>query len=218
MSGVALLADNDVLLRAAHWDLLEVVPVVAGAAWSEVAVLPSLLHRARRADPKLFGSAEVAQRLAPLLEVCAPLPTPRPELIGRLQQREDIDSGEQVLFASAATVGNACVLTGDKRAIRALLEIHRDQPIPELVGRVMCLEQFLWCALSELGVDDLLHRVRQFPELDRGTLAIMGRSGPKSRAEIEGGLISYMRDLDGMPPTLLSRDYGVLPRGAGSDS
>jgi len=219
MRDVALLADNDVLLRAAHWDLLGIVPIMGGTDWSGVAVLPSLASRTRRTDPKLFKHAEVAKKLLPCLERCAPLPEPDPGLIDRLQGRIDIDVGEQILFACAGRAPTAQVLTGDKRAIRAVTELHLQQPLPELVGRVLCLEQFLWCALAELGADEMLRRVRQYAELDRGTLAIWGRIGEKSQAELEAGLESYARDVGGLPPSLLATrfGYGVASADLASD-
>ena len=119
MRRVALLADNDVLLSAAHWGLLDQVPTMVGATWSEVAVLTSLPPRTKKADPKLFKDPAVAAALAPYLARCAPLPDPEVSLIARLQGRQDIDVGEQVLFAAAGNAPEAFVVTGDKRAIRA---------------------------------------------------------------------------------------------------
>ncbi|WP_325130783.1 hypothetical protein [Arenimonas sp.] len=202
------MADNDVLLSAAHWGLLDQVPTMVGATWSEVSVLTSLPPRTKKADPKLFKDPAVAAALAPYLARCAPLPDPEVSLIARLQGRQDIDVGEQVLFAAAGNAPEAFVVTGDKRAIRALAAVHAQGLIPELTGRVMCLEQLLWHALSTLGPNELLRRVREYPDRDMATLAILGRTGSKSQAQIEEGLTSYLKDLNQTSPELMARGHG----------
>lgn len=209
MSRVALLADNDVLLNAAHWGLLDEVPTLVGASWSEVAVLPSLPPRTKKADPKLFKDQTVAAALVPYLQKCAPMPSPDVSLIARLQGRQDIDAGEQVLFAAAANASEAFVLTGDKRAIRALAAMQADGLVPELKGRMLCMEQLLWHALSSLGAEQLLERFRRFPERDQAARAILGRTGPKSEAEIREGLLSYLEDLRREAPDLPATLFGV---------
>lgn len=209
MRPVALLADNDVLLSAAHWGLLDQVPTMVGATWSEVAVLPSLPPRTKKADPKLFKDPAVAAVLVPYLAQCAPMPDPDVNLIARLQGRQDIDVGEQVLFAAAENAPNAFVLTGDKRAIRALAALHAEGLVPELTGRVLCMEQLLWHALSSLGAEELLRRFRRFPELDQAARAILGRTGPRSDAEIREGLSSYLEDLRREAPELPAALFGV---------
>ncbi len=85
MSPVRLLVDNDVLLKAAHWDLLDYVPEAAATTWDQVAVLPQLVHRTRKADPKLFRDADVASRLLDRLARTVSLPDPDPVVIDALQ-------------------------------------------------------------------------------------------------------------------------------------
>lgn len=211
MRPVALLADNDVLLSAAHWGLLDQVPTMVGATWSQVAVLPSLPPRTKKADPKLFKDPAVAAGLVPYLAQCAPMPDPDVSLIARLQGRQDMDVGEQVLFAAAGSASEAFVLTGDKRAIRALAAMHGDSLILDLSGRVLCLEQLLWHALSSLGADALTERFRRFPERDKAIMAVIGRSGAKSDAQIREGLSSYLEHLKRDAAGVLATRYGVGP-------
>ncbi|MDI1254136.1 hypothetical protein [Thermomonas sp.] len=209
MHTVVLLVDNDVLLSAAHWGLLDMVPTLVGATWAEVAVLASLPPRARKADPKLFKDPAVAATLVPYLAQCTPMPDPDVSLIARLQGRPDIDVGEQVLFAATGGAAEAFVLTGDKRAIRALALLHAEGVIPELTGRVLCMEHLLWHALSVLGPDELLRRVRKYPDRDMATLAIVGRTEAKSQPQIEEGLTSYLMNLNQASPHLMARGHGL---------
>ncbi len=211
MRQVALLADNDVLLSAAHWSLLDLVPTIVAATWADISVLTSLPPRARKADPKLFKDPAVAAMMVPYLAQCAPMPEPDVSLIARLQGRPDIDAGEQVLFAAAGSATDALVLTGDKRAIRALAALHADGLLPELTGRLLCLEQLLWHALLSLGADELARRCRQYPDQDKATLAIIGRSGAKTNTQIQEGLASYLGELKRDAPNLLADHLGGVP-------
>ncbi|MBE5317463.1 MAG: hypothetical protein H4O13_18880 [Xanthomonadales bacterium] len=211
MRSVLLLADNDVLLSAAHWGLLDLVPGLVGATWEQMAVLDSFPHRVRRADPKLFRDPSVAADLSTRVDRCAALPEPSPDAIAVLQGQTGIDPGEAVLVAALLNQSGRNLVTGDKRALGALSALHAALGEDALTGRFLCTPQLLWHALSALGVDALVEHVRRYPDYDKATLAVFGRTGPRSKEDIEAGLRSYLADLDRAAPGLLVRAFGLDP-------
>lgn len=211
MPSVLLLADNDVLLSAAHWGLLDHVPGLVGATWEQMAVLDSFPHRVRRADPKLFRDPSVAAELATRLDRCAPLPELSVRALAALQGQTGIDPGEAVLVAALINQPGRQLITGDKRALGALSALSDALGADTLKERFLCTPQLLWCALTALGPAALVEHVRRYPDYDKATLAVFGRTGPRSQEDIEAGLRSYLKDLDRAAPGLLVQDFGVDP-------
>ena len=70
-----LLVDNDALLKAAHWDLLDVVPALLGCTWQRTACLSQFPPRVARAEAKLFANPDVARALSARLAQCCLLRT-----------------------------------------------------------------------------------------------------------------------------------------------
>lgn len=203
-----LLSDNDALLLAAHWDLLDFVPAIAGCAWEEVAVLPQFPPRVARAERRLFGGPAVAARLYAFLARCQPLPEPDVGALAVLQGVPKIDAGELLLVGALIATPGSSLLTGDKNAMRALAPWLSQAAIAPAGRRFFCVAQVLWCALEQLGPDELLRRIRLWPDLDAMTRAIVGRSGEKSAAQVQEGLLSYLRSLEIDAPGLLAPGWG----------
>ena len=205
-----LFVDNDVLIKAAHWGLLDYVPQVAGEQWSATSALTALIYRARKAESRLFKNADVAADLVSRLEQCAPLPDPSVEIITALQGVNNIDAGEiQLLGALAATPG-AFLLTGDKRAIAALGDTTLAGIRSQFDGRILCLEQWLWFVHAQLGSAQLGKHLHPFIAQDMAAKCIVGTSGVKSDEDILQGLRSYISDLDVKAPKLLCRGFGLV--------
>jgi hypothetical protein len=206
MSTPRLLADNDALLKAAHWQLLPLVPALAGTDWTGIACLPQLLPRVRRGESKLFAAASVAQALDTQLGRTASLPNPDTGVIAALQAHPAIDAGELLLVGALAATPQARLLTGDKRA---LVAFSNTVAPPLLQHRFVCVEQMLWLALDRLGAEQLLAQVRHWTPRDQTALAIFGRDGAKSEGVLREGLQSYLHWLDTQAPGLLVRDFGL---------
>lgn len=201
-----LLMDNDALLKAAHWNLLDVVPTLVGGAWADSACLPTFPPRVHRVESRLFADPEVAKALEAKLVLSTELPKPNPNVLDALQADPGIDAGELLLFGALAASPESVLLTGDKRALRAVA-------CTSIKGlfqhRVVCVEQLLWRALDQLGASALVAQVRHWTPRDQTALAIFGRLGDKSEADLRGGLGSYLRSLDDEAPGLLLRDFGL---------
>ena len=207
MTAPRLLLDNDALLKAAHWDLLDVVPTLVGGAWTDTACLPQFPPRVRRAEPKLFADPAVAKELEVRLQQCSVLPDPDLQVLVALQAVPNIDAGELLLVGALSATSGALLLTGDKRALTALAA--NPGGIPQCQHRFICVEQFLWIGLDQLGPDELVKRVRLWAPRDAAARAIVGNTGAKSEADLREGLQSYVRWLDGEAPGLLVRAWGL---------
>lgn len=208
MASSRLLADNDALIKAVHWDLLDLVPALVDGTWADVACLPTFPPRVHRAEPRLFTDPTVAAQLETQLKLCGELPAPDVSVLTALQAEPGIDAGELLLVGALATVPNALLLTGDKRALRALAGTAT---AAALQHRCICIEQLLWLALDHHGAAPLLDRVRRWEPRDQSAMAIFGRTGDKSEVDLREGLVSYVRALDTEAPGLLMRGFGLEP-------
>lgn len=208
MSPVRFLADTDVLLKAAHWNLLDLVPSWAAVEWEEVATLPSVHYRANRGDPALFRGEDVAARLRAVLERTASLPEPDGEAVRELQGCPRIDAGEIQLLAVLVAQPEARLWTGDKRALRAL-HGERSTIGDRVRGRILSLEHFLLGAHEQLGAHELRGRLGAYGELDTVARAVLGPHATGGDRGIDEGLRSYLRDFERTCPGLLARTRGV---------
>ena len=190
----SLLADNDVLIKLAHWGLLGELPATFGAQWSDLATLESIKFRAMRADAKLFRTPQVAAALYQKLQVTSELPEPRSEDLSRLQGIVDLDAGEVALLSAALANPAAVLITGDKRALRALAHPDLADIAEQLEGRVVCLEQLLEQIAAYRGPQFVIEGVLLHRDMDAGVRAIVGPSGC-THESLSQGLASYVGDL-----------------------
>ncbi len=209
MSSRTLLVDNDALLKAAHWNLLDLVPQMVGTSWPAVSVLPQFPPRVARAEPKLFADAAVAKSLSSCLSTCRALPDPDLSVVSALQGQPQLDAGEILLVGVLASEPDAFLLTGDKRALQSLCMPATLANIGTCPGRIICVEQLLWYALDQLGPDALVGRIRRWTPRDQTALAIVGSVGPKTENDLREGLRSYLRWINQRAPGLLMSAYGL---------
>lgn len=89
------------------------------------------------------------------------------ELVGLCHLVEDIDPGDAIWLAAAASRPDYLVFTGDKRALRAVAKAEACTPIAEaLRGRIVILEQ-LFIELIELSSYVMMRKaVREDPGAD----------------------------------------------------
>lgn len=187
-------ADNDILLKAAHWQLLDEVPACAQADWTQVSVLDSLAHRARRADRRLFRAPVFSQELLARLAKCAPLPNPPPAIVAQLQSVTGLDAGEVILVACAIADPESRLLTGDKRALRALATGSCRSVALALKGRIVCVEHLVHHALDRMGAEALALAIGPYRSEDTAMACIV--SPHATEASIREGLGSYLRALE----------------------
>lgn len=195
----ALLADNDVLAKAAHWDLLEVVPRLIEGDWQEVLILDSLRHRAARAakgkQDRLFAASNVAARLEVVIRDLRPVPLASEAVRGCLSDHVGIDSGEQLLFGALIESPDGMLITGDKRALIALPDILPVEVLAAIQSRCLCTEQLLVCAIDLLGIAEVRARMRPYIDRDVAARIIMGAACDRPEAEVREALGSYLKDI-----------------------
>lgn len=197
-----LLVDNDVLIKLAHWGLLEWLAPSLGGQASQVAALDSLHFRARRADKKLFGSIEVARSLAVFLDQTTSVPVADPAEMAQLQGIVDLDAGEVALVAACLSDPEALLITGDKRAIAALFNSCPPELTERLCGRVICLEQVILLMADRGSSSAVIEGIMRCRDIDTAVRAVVGPSGCLESSFREG-MGAYINDLRGSTGALL---------------
>jgi hypothetical protein len=205
--------DNDVVLKAICFRLVD-------DFWPEIAALgvlgaaPYVLRDAigrpnvkgvesdlRKALDEFFSHAVALEPTSAEIDLAADL-----ELEAQ-RSRLDLDPGESQLAAIAIERSLRRLVTGDKRAIKALEGLI--DPIPRmetLTGRVQCLEQLV---LEVLDLDSGHERAQEGicaeSNLDKALAISFGcaSGGNSTKEEAVEGLMSYIRDLQANAPRLL---------------
>lgn len=142
------LVDTDIFCKLGTTGLLEQALSLFGARVAECGRLPALPHMLQRGQlVKLYGEA-ACTALLPIASAMPTVPAPPSEWLGRLVNVPLIDPGEAQLFSCAAA-GSLVILTGDKRALRALAGVEGFADA--LAGRIVTLEALLLALCSALG-------------------------------------------------------------------
>jgi hypothetical protein len=199
--------DNDIVLKGACYDLFESMLAVVPAELSKVGylgaapfVIMSLLDRVdlskrpeivRDALLNFFKNAVVLEPTVDETKAAA-------EIEYAAQRKNlQLDVGESQLCVMAITRKIPWLVTGDKRAIRALeallAEVHL---ISALTGRVICLEQLIIRAIKKFGGLEIRKCICAETKVDK-TLAICFECDNAKVAHDVGetGLQSYITDL-----------------------
>ena len=193
-----LLTDADVVAKLSNWYLLDRLPVAFNCSWTDMATLPSLVHRAYRArqhPDRLFPSSEVADHAWNALGQMSVAPAPNPAVVSALQRVPDIDGGEAVLFGALCAVPSSSIVTGDKRALKSIAGVDMNSFQCSLSGRVICLEQVLLLLLNGMDFTRLRSHIAQSPHVDRAVAICFGSRFDIEEAQVISGLQSYISDL-----------------------
>lgn len=128
--------------------LLDAAVRLFGADLSGCARLPALPHMLRKGRLRKKYGDQISDHLIPIADSIPVIDQPEAQWLDRLTLVQDIDPGEAQLFALAAEKRLA-VITGDKRALRAL----KDVPgfADALAGRIVVLEAILIALCARLG-------------------------------------------------------------------
>jgi hypothetical protein len=150
--------------------------------------LPALPHMLRRGKLlKKFGP-EVCAAMIPVAEALPALHQPSNTWLDRLTPIEAIDPGEAQIFAAAAEAG-LIIVSGDKRALRALKDV---QGFAEaLAGRVVVLESILLALCGHLGSDEIQQRIAPLATFDKMVQVCFSAGSP----EPVHALLSYYESL-----------------------
>jgi hypothetical protein len=197
-----VLLDNDVVLKLSIYqatdDMIEattlcgIPPSILGIARF---TLRSHVLRSRTIRDRESVSA-VLQRTLGILNRVEPNDDEL-ELAGDLEQRAiesglELDAGESQLFAIMIKRHAPLLITGDKRAIRALCRLAPDS----VTASLACLEQLVASVVSVTDHNILRARVCAEPDTDRAMTAIFACfSAAVALPDVMIGLRSYINSL-----------------------
>lgn len=158
-----LLVDSDAFCKLGIAGLLGNAASLFGMDLTNCRRLPALPHMLRRGRLRNLYGATYCDGLLSTVEAVPPLPRPGDLWLDRLAHVPAIDPGEALLFASAAECSHL-VLTGDKRALRALVTVPG---FPEaLSGRIVVLEAVLLGLCDRHGSELIRQRVEPLAASD----------------------------------------------------
>jgi len=177
-----LLVDSDVFCKLGVGDLLNDALAVFGTSVSDCGRLPALPHMLRKGKlVKVYG-AEACASLVPIAAEMQPLPAPDTTWLDRLTSVQSIDPGEALLFAIAAQ-NSLSLITGDKRALRALKDVNGYAAA--LAGRIIVLEAILLSLCDRLGHAEVRRRLGPLTKNDKTLMICFSESEPDPRSILE---------------------------------
>lgn len=164
-----LLSDNDLVVKLAQCDLLDEALASIEAQRSDCFVLSTIKHSLRLGNPdksiaRYVGSPQAFERISDFLEHCNILPeAPILDLIDHLIEIPEIDVGEQALFLHAKENHDSnldyFLLTGDKRALRAICAYDQLDAFEFLRTKIVCLESCMMDMIDYAGFDFINEKV-----------------------------------------------------------
>jgi len=211
----SVLLDNDIVIKSCSYKLSKellcalsqgcVAPAILGVARytirSQIMRQRNLVDQegAKSAVDELLGSLRILEPEDREIEFAAELEQHAIEL------SLELDTGESQLFAILVSRGAKLLITGDKRAIRALELLAP----PGFNERMACLEQLM--ATFLLFTDHLVlrHRICSEPAVDKAITACFSCSSPVEVASILAGLQSYIADLRRQAGRLLTTSLNL---------
>jgi len=169
-------------------DLLTEVLAVLDVKLGDCRCLPALSHMLRKGSLVRNYGEEVCAELVPLAKQIKIITDPDPIWLDRLISITSIDPGEAQLFALAAQ-NDFMIITGDKRALRAIKDIDG---YPEaLAGRIVVIEAILMVLCDRLGHAEVKRKLGTLVANNMTLRSCFSESNPDPIS----GLESYYRSL-----------------------
>lgn len=196
-----IFADNDIILKLAEYDLLHDACSLLDVESTKVFVLDSAkyvyadlkkkLQKGERVKPSFQG----LDRAIDFVEAAAQI-TDKAD-IDWVEDHDNIDVGEAQLASwTVEAGGETCLLTSDKRFLKALAQANAGEHIFRgLHGRVICLEEVIKALIAELGFDHVRRRVASAPECDTGVQLVFGSKFDLPEEQVMEGFESMLGDV-----------------------
>lgn len=158
-----VLVDTDAFCKLGLAGLLTDAVACLGAQLTDCERLPALPHMLRRGSvPQRYGK-ENCESLLEIAEAVPPIREFTSDWLERLLPVPGIDPGEAQLFSAAAD-RKQFVLSGDKRALRAITKV--EGAAQALSGLIVPLEAVLIALHDSIGADSLRTRVAPLRPFD----------------------------------------------------
>jgi hypothetical protein len=218
----AVLLDNDIMLKACSFSMVEEVVHLLGmigGIWILGTARFVLQKRISRSG-RIINRGEVAAALEHLLKTTSTIEPDGAEIAFAAELEEaaqkralDFDSGESLLLAVLILRSCALLLTVDKRAIHAMEPIATSDPrIGKVAGKIACLEQLMMALLKRYGAEVVRDRVCREPDTDKSLAICFSCNGNSFvLGHAVEGLRSYIGDIRKRAPTILIASCDLSP-------
>lgn len=183
-----LLVDTDVFCKLGLAGMLADCVALLGAKLSECGRLPALPYMLRRGALRRVYGPEACEGLIPLADKMPMVLPPKDLWLDKVSPIRAIDPGEAQILAAAADTG-ILLLTGDKRALRALKDVQGFGAALE--GRIVVLEAILLGLCERLGPDEVRERLEFVIPTDTMARVCFSRDNQDPQA----ALLSYYNEL-----------------------
>lgn len=202
-----IVADNDLLLKAASYGLLQVLVVEYVGIEKRVGFLgaaPYMLPKRLLKSGLRRDASAAVEELKAWFETSEPVEPDDDELavaaeLERSAQRLGVPlhEGESQLCAVLIRRRLELLLTGDKAAIRAFHSLIAEEGnLAELSGKVRCLEVIVQAAVARHGIGAIRAAICGEVGVDKSLSIIFSCSSPEVADDsILAGLESYISDL-----------------------
>ncbi len=186
-----LLIDSDAFCKLGEAGLLPDVVEALGADFDDCGRLYALPQMLRRGGLRKTYGAEACERLLALAAPLSAISESSVEWLDRLTSIPDVDPGEALLFA-AAVPSALTVVTGDKRALRALKDVPGFDAA--MAGRIVVLEALLILLCDRLGADAVRGRVQPLMATDKTIRVYFSEAGTDPRAPLRAYLLELIAE------------------------
>ncbi len=189
--------DNDIVHKLSRCNLFQESLQVLGCDIASVRVLDTLEHRFRLNKPQekaiaKCGDQETVDRMRAAVKAAGTIPLPTDaDLLDELMAIDRMDLGEARMIVSALETNGVILLTGDKKAIRALMASASFSE--RLRERFICLEQIMLWLIREFGFP-LVH-ARVFPARECDNVLKTAFSSSSTEKTALEALHYYLDDL-----------------------
>lgn len=185
--------DNDFLqklVRLGLWD-----EFLRAHDYPSVFTLRASRYRYKQAKRRKNLGEKTCDQILAAIDATKTVPEVSQLLLNKMCGVDGLDEGEALLFGAAYTDPGSFVLTGDKKAIKALAAAEALASVCSgLGGRVYCLELAMAMLLGHLGLRRVCDSVCSNPGVDK-TLEMIFPRKDIAEAPVTEAFDSFLKDL-----------------------
>jgi hypothetical protein len=208
------LIDTDVLLKTASYKLLKKLLATTPFGSTEFEMIAAAQFVVAGKFKKKLKGEQLEGAKAHFQEAIATIAAIEPTadelaLAAQLESAAvtlgvDLDAGESQICALMLSRGIDLMMTGDKRAIKAIAALREQGACAYAHGKVACLEQLVWWLIEKAGLDSVQPSICSLPAVDSSLTNALGcYSGGTPLASCQEGLASYINSVRRDAPEVL---------------
>lgn len=208
------LIDADVLLKTASYKLLKHFLAMTPFDSDDFGMIAAAQFVVAGKFKKKLKGSQLGQAKAHFEETIATIAAiePNAEELALAAQLEsaavalgvDLDLGESQICALMFSRGIELMMTGDKRAIKAIAALKDHEACAYTHGKVACLEQATMWMIEKAGLESVQPFVCALPTVDTSLAMALGcYSGGSPLASCQDGLVSYINSIRQDAPEVL---------------